>query len=310
VVATQSWVTATRMDVNMVFTILVEFRVLTEDVVELALGAGRVMFKKPENPGAHMMPLFIRGHLDGTPVRHMLMDGGASINILPLLLFKKLSHIKGDRKYTNLTRSSFAGDPTKANGIICKEVMVGSKTMPMAFFVVDIKGCYNVLLGRDWIHANECVLSTLHQCIIQCIGDEVEVLQADENVCITMTKSQVDIQGGKMKCLTGRYLTGYDYICIGKDGFVLISVKPAIGATQLTHDLVQMAVAIRELEWLSRRTVEYRSSRDDTMGVVEDLDELGKLGQGFASMDNLEKVDIGDGVIPRPTYVSAHLNTS
>jgi hypothetical protein len=298
------------MDVNMVFTILVEFRVLTEDVVELALGARRVMFRKPENPGAHMMPLFIRGHLDGTPVRHMLMDGGASINILPLLLFKKLSHIKGDRKYTNLTRSNFAGDPTKANGIICKEVTVGSKTMPTTFFVVDIKGCYNVLLGRDWIHANECVLSTLHQCIIQWIGDEVEVLQADENVCITMTKSQVDIQGGKMKCLTGRYLTGYDYICIGKDGFVLISVKPAIGATQLTHDLVQMAVAIRELEWLSRRTVEYRSSRDDTMGVVEVLDELGKLAQGFASMDNLEKVDIGDGVIPRPTYVSAHLNTS
>jgi hypothetical protein len=26
-------------------------------------------------------------------------------------------------------------------------------------------------------------------------------------------------------------------------------------------------------------------------------------------MDDLEKVDIGDGVIHRPTYVSAHLNT-
>jgi hypothetical protein len=26
-------------------------------------------------------------------------------------------------------------------------------------------------------------------------------------------------------------------------------------------------------------------------------------------MDDLEKVDIGDGVIPRPTYVSACLNT-
>jgi hypothetical protein len=48
---------------------------------------------------------------------------------------------------------------------------------------------------------------------------------------------------------------------------------------------------------------------DDAMGVVEDLDELGKLGQGFSSMDNLEKVDIGDGVVPRPTYVSARLNT-
>jgi hypothetical protein len=44
------------------------------------------------------------------------------------------------------------------------------------------------------------------------------------------------------------------------------------------------------------------------MGVVEDLDELGKLGQSFSSMDDLEKVDIGDGVIPRPTYVSERLN--
>jgi hypothetical protein len=46
------------------------------------------------------------------------------------------------------------------------------------------------------------------------------------------------------------------------------------------------------------------------MGVVEDIDELGKLGQGFSYMDDLEKVDIGDRVIPRPTYVSACLNTS
>jgi hypothetical protein len=46
------------------------------------------------------------------------------------------------------------------------------------------------------------------------------------------------------------------------------------------------------------------------MDVVEDLDELGKLGRGFSSMDDIEKVDIGDGVVPQPTYVSARLNTS
>jgi hypothetical protein len=33
-----------------------------------------------------------------------------------------------------------------------------------------------------------------------------------------------------------------------------------------------------DLEWLSRQTVEYRSYMDDAMGMVEDLDELGKLG--------------------------------
>jgi hypothetical protein len=64
------------------------------------------------------------------------------------------------------------------------------------------------------------------------------VVQADEDVCIAMTESQVDIQGGKMKCLTSRDLSRFDYVSVGKDGFVLISVKPAIGVTRLAHDFV------------------------------------------------------------------------
>jgi hypothetical protein len=71
-----------------------------------------------------------------------------------------------------------------------------------------------------------------------------------------------------------------------------------------------MMLVSKDLEWLSRWTMEYHSYMDDAMGMVEDLDELGKLGQGFSSMDDLENLDIGDGVIPRPTYVSACLNMS
>jgi hypothetical protein len=68
-----------------------------------------------------------------------------------------------------------------------------------------------------------------------------------------------------------------------------------------------MAAINRDLEWLRRRTAEYCSSTDDAIGVVEDLDELGKLGRGFSSMD---EIDICDGVIPRPTYVSARLDVN
>jgi hypothetical protein len=64
----------------------------------------------------------------------------------------------------------------------------------------------------------------------------------------------------------------------------------------------------KDLEWLSRMTAEYRSYTDDAIGVVEDLDELGKLGRDFSSMDDLEKIDIGDGVISQPTYENARLN--
>jgi hypothetical protein len=39
-----------------------------------------------------------------------------------------------------------------------------------------------------------------------------------------------------------------------------------------------MVMATKDLQWLSRWTTEYRSSKDDAMGVLEDLDELGKLG--------------------------------
>jgi hypothetical protein len=138
----------------------------------------------------------------GTPGQNAdwtnVVDGVASINILPLSLFKKLDHVKGDLKRTNLSLSGFAGDPMEAKGIIYKEITVGSKTVPTAFFVVDVKGCYNVLLERDWIHTNERVPSTLHQCVIQWIGDEVEVVQADEEVCIAVAESQVDILGGKI----------------------------------------------------------------------------------------------------------------
>ena len=42
--------------------------------------------------------------------------------------------------------------------------------------------------------------------------------------------------------------------------------------------------------------------------AIEDSGDLDKLGQGFASADPLEKVDIGDGTIPRPTFVNKNLS--
>ena len=35
----------------------------------------------------------------------------------------------------------------------------------------------------------------------------------------------------------------------------------------------------------------------------------GKLGQGFTSADDLVEVDIGDGDRPRPTFISAKLDS-
>ena len=59
------------------------------------------------------------------------------------------------------------------------ELTVGSKTVATAFFVSEVQGNFNLILGRDWILANQCVPSSLHQFLIQWIGDEVEVVHGD-----------------------------------------------------------------------------------------------------------------------------------
>jgi hypothetical protein len=50
----------------------------------------------------------------------------------------------------------------EARGIVSMELIVGSKLLITAFFVVKVQGNYSVILGHDWIHANHCVPSTLH----------------------------------------------------------------------------------------------------------------------------------------------------
>jgi hypothetical protein len=140
--------------------------------------------------------------------------------------------------HCHCSRSSATSKVTLNVQILALEVLqVTDKTVPMAFFLVDMKGRYNVLLRRDWIHTNGCLLSTLHQCVIQWIVEELEVVQANEEVCIVMAKSRVDILGGKMEGLFDKDLMGYYYISVGKDGFFPISVKSVIGATRLAHDL-------------------------------------------------------------------------
>jgi hypothetical protein len=60
----------------------------------------------------------------------------------------------------------------KAKGVTFVELTIETKTL-VAFFVVDVEGNYSLILVRDWIHANQCVSSTLHQMLLQWVGDEI-----------------------------------------------------------------------------------------------------------------------------------------
>jgi hypothetical protein len=119
----------------------------------------------------------------------MLVDGGAAVNIMPYAMLRKLGKSNENLTKMDMMLKDFEGVVSPALGALCVDLTIGSKTLPTTFFVINGKCSYSLLLGRDWIHANCCIPSTMHQCLVQWIGDTVEVVSADSSFNITSAKA-------------------------------------------------------------------------------------------------------------------------
>jgi hypothetical protein len=145
--------------------------------------AKQATFDKPTK-NRHMRPLYLRGYVNGKPLTKMFVDGGAAVNVMPYTTFRKLRKGLGDLTPTSIVLNDFAGNPSDTKGCVHVDMMIGSKTLLTTFFFIEGKGAYSLLLGRDWIHANCCIPSTMHQQLVQWVDDDVEVLQADDSVSV------------------------------------------------------------------------------------------------------------------------------
>jgi hypothetical protein len=146
---------------------------------------------------------------------------------MPYSLYKKLGGKDEELIQMNMTVSGVGGgDPIGAKGLASMELTVGSKTLATAFFISEVQGNFSLILGCDWIHANQCVPSTLHQFLIQWIGDEVEVVHGDTSSFVATTDSNSIGANDNIKCLSGLDLSDYEVISCTKDGFVPATLKP------------------------------------------------------------------------------------
>jgi hypothetical protein len=139
----------TSMDINMVFMLPVEFMHAEEEVAQLCLGPKGDVFEKPEESSQHLKLLYVRGHIDGKPISSMLIDGDATVNLMPYSIFKKLGRKDDELMKTNLMLNGVGGNPMEAQGAVSIELTVGSKSLATAFFIVEVQGNYSVILGRD-----------------------------------------------------------------------------------------------------------------------------------------------------------------
>jgi hypothetical protein len=155
---------------NMVFVLPLEFYAPDRKefpVAQLDFGPWPVIFEKPQEKNyKHLKALYLKGCINGHLVNKMLVNTGAAVNIMPYSVLHRLGRSVEDLIKTNVVWSDFNGQASEAQGILNVDLTVGSKTVPTSFLIVNSKSTYTVLLGRDWIHANCCIPSTMHQCLI------------------------------------------------------------------------------------------------------------------------------------------------
>ena len=106
---------------------------------------------------------------------------------MPYSLYKKLGGTNEELIKTNVMISDIGGgEPIPFKGVKSMELSIGSKTLATKFFVVEVQGSYNLILGCNWIHANWCVPSSLHQLLIRWVDDEVEIVPADSSAHVAI----------------------------------------------------------------------------------------------------------------------------
>ena len=137
----------------------------------------------------HIRPLYVRAHFNGKPVSKVSVDNGSGVNVMPLRMLEALERGIGDLIETEVSVLAFTEDISKTLGILPIDITLGSKTSLSAFFVINSTANYNALLGKDWIHANCCVSSSLDQFLLFWKGDEVEVVWVDKQPFIATSNS-------------------------------------------------------------------------------------------------------------------------
>jgi hypothetical protein len=75
-----------------------------------------------------------------------------------------------------------------------------------------------------------------------------------------------------------------------------------IGSTSLCN------LMDHNIECMKKRVERYRSEKNNICEAIEDFRQIEKLGQGLTLADSLEDVDIGNGAVPRSTFVNKNLN--
>jgi hypothetical protein len=107
------------------------------------------VFEKPDISMNDLKPLFIQAKINGVGVNKVLIDGGATVNLIPQSLLGKIGLVDSDLKPHNIVLTNYEGTTGNSLGAVEVDLIVGSVKRTTTFMVVSSKANFNVLLGSE-----------------------------------------------------------------------------------------------------------------------------------------------------------------
>lgn len=121
-------------------------------------------FERPdEGIKCHLKPLFIMGKLKNTRVNKILVNGGATVNLMLQFMLRRIRMFDIDLKPHNMLLSNYEGKIGYCLGEIQVDLNIPSITRLTMFMVIASGANYNLFMGRELIHGIRATPSLLHQ---------------------------------------------------------------------------------------------------------------------------------------------------
>jgi hypothetical protein len=118
----------TSADTHMVFVLPAEFHAQAHEelsVAQIDLGPRPVIFEKPQAKNyKHLKALYLKGYINGQPINKMLVDTGATVNIMPYSVLCHLWRSARDLIKTNVMLSDFNRQTSEAQGVLSVDLTV------------------------------------------------------------------------------------------------------------------------------------------------------------------------------------------
>ncbi|KAK9681592.1 hypothetical protein RND81_10G013500 [Saponaria officinalis] len=138
----------------------------------------KALFTRRGVENQHSKALYLKVRLENKTVSKVLVDNGATSNIVPITILQLIGKTEDDITPGKVTVVG-AGTPESSEGTIMLTVKVGSCTLTIPFYAVRGTTSYNALLGRSWLHRTYSIPSSLHQILVMWNGRRYEIIYAD-----------------------------------------------------------------------------------------------------------------------------------